>query len=189
MKRIGIFGGTFNPIHMAHLVMAQVAFEKLKLDRVVFVPSNLPPHKSRKDVIAARYRYQMVRLAISDNPAFDVSDIEIKRPGKSYSIDTVHKFQNIYSKNAKFFFIIGTDSLAALHQWKRIDELRKLTKFVVINRPGFKGKGKIRVQSIEMPGLDLSSSQIRLYIREGASIQYLVPAKVASYIKQHQLYK
>ncbi|MCD4781473.1 MAG: nicotinate-nucleotide adenylyltransferase [Candidatus Omnitrophica bacterium] len=190
MKRIGILGGTFNPLHIGHLAIAQVALEKKRLDSVVFVPSFWPPHKSTKNVISAKHRYSMVRLAIEDNPYFDICDYEIKRRKKSYSIDTVRFFEAQYPEGAKFFFIIGEDSLETLQQWRDIDEILKIVSFVVVNRPGMdKGQSKIKVSSVTMPGLDVSSSYIRKRTTSGNSIHYLVPPAVCEYIKKHHLYE
>ena len=189
MKKIGILGGTFNPVHNGHLVMAQTALEKLKLDKVIFVPSFLPPHKTARHVLGPRDRYQMVRLAIKGNPRFTVSDFEIKRPGKSYSIDTVKYLREQFSCETKLFFIIGGDSLRALPMWKDIDDLLLLTRFVVVNRPGFLEKSEIKVKSINMPGLDISSSYLRKRLASKRSIRYLVPEAVLRFIETNQFYQ
>jgi nicotinate-nucleotide adenylyltransferase len=190
VKRIGILGGTFNPIHIGHLAIAQVALEKKQLDKVVFVPSYWPPHKSTKNVISARHRYRMVQLAIEDNTDFAICDYEIKRRKKSYSIDTVRYFETQYPAGTKFYFIIGEDSLETLHQWRDIDDILKIVSFVVVNRPGKdKGQSKIKVTSITMPGLDVSSSFIRKRTTSGKSIHYFVPPAVCEYIKKHHLYE
>jgi len=136
MKRIGILGGTFNPIHIGHLAIAEWSYEKLKLDKVIFVPTYLPPHKSSRGVIDAKTRYKMVELAIKDNPHFEISDFEIKKGGKSYSIDTVRYFSEKFNKDTKLYFIIGEDCLSTLHKWKEIEKLVSLASFVVVNRPG-----------------------------------------------------
>ena len=190
MKYIGILGGTFNPIHIGHLAMAQTAFERLKLDSVIFVPSYLPPHKSSQNVIDAKHRYAMVKSAIKGNPSFTLSDFEIKRKSKSYSIDTLEHFHKVYPQGTKFYFIIGEDSLETLPKWKRIEDLLKLVSFVVVNRVGttFK-KSKLNVHSLIMPTLEISSSFIRKKISLGESIRYWVPEKVYQYIQNHKLYR
>jgi nicotinate-nucleotide adenylyltransferase len=189
MNRIGILGGTFNPIHIGHLAIAQTVLEKLKLDCVLFIPSNLPPHKASTDVISATKRLAMVRLAIRHYQKFKVSNFEVSRPGKSYSIDTVRHLSKHFTNKTKFFFIIGQDSLPTLHSWKEIDNLRKLVTFVVVNREGIKvKKGKMRVQSLTMPGLDVSSSFIRERILKKQTVRYLLPEAVEMYIQKHKLY-
>ncbi len=201
MKRIGILGGTFNPIHLGHLMMAEMAREKLKLDKVIFVPSCLPPHKSEVGVLPAQDRYKMVRLATQGNSAFSVSDFEIKKGGKSYSIETVTHFKNHFAKGTKFYFIIGQDSLATLHLWKRIDDLLKIVSFVVMNRPDASRHSsknsknrdtyllKRYVSLFSMPGVDISSSYIRQAFATGKSVKYLLPEKVIRYIEKRQLYR
>ncbi len=193
MKRIGISGGTFNPIHLGHLFMAQTALEKFDLEKIIFVPSFWPPHKSRQNVLDASKRLQMVRLAVKDNPSFEVSDVEIKRAGKSYTIDTLRYFYGQYPTGTKFFFILGYDSFAGLHRWHQINELLKITSFIVINRPGFKPANpripQKKVFSAMMPGLDVSSSYIRKCLRSQKTVKYLVPESVLEYIHKNNLYK
>lgn len=190
MKRIGILGGTFNPIHIGHLTIAQIVRERLKLDKVIFVPSCLPPHKSGKNVIGAKDRYHMVRLAVKGNPAFGVSDFEMKRGGKSYSIDTIGYFRGRYPRGTKFFFIVGSDLLPTLHTWKRVDEILKTASFVAVDRPGFKSqKTTIKVKSIAVGGLHTSSSYVRRRIMAGRTVKYLVPDNVLKYIDQKKLYR
>ena len=190
MKRIGILGGTFNPIHIGHLAIAQAAKEALNLDKVIFVPAHQSPHKNNDGLIAGEFRYDMVRLAVSGNTAFNVSDFEIKRPEKSYSILMLEHFKKLYPKGAKFFFIIGADMLGKLHTWHRINEILKLADFVAISRKGFeKARTKIRVKNISTLDLGLSSTYIRQQIKNGKSVQYLVPDKVINYIKTKHLYR
>ena len=189
MKRIGILGGTFNPIHIGHLTIAQMVHEQLKLDKVIFVPSNLPPHKTSKNVASPSDRHHMIRLAIKGNSRFEISDFEIKRKGKSYSIGTVNHFRERYQRGTKFFFIIGDDLLPTLHTWKCVDEILAIVSFVAVNRPGFKGKKpKIKVKSISVPGLQTSSSYVRQRITSGKTVKYLVPDNVFQYIEQRKLY-
>ena len=162
MKRIAILGGTFNPIHIGHLTAAQVAQEEMRLDQVVFVPSFLPPHKTENNLASAAHRLAMVRLAIRDNPKFSVSDCEIKKGGKSYSIDTVRFFRKKYPKSTTLFFIIGADELNALKGWKDINELVNLVSFIAVNRPGYKPAGHklIKHESIQMPAIDRKSTRL-----------------------------
>lgn len=193
MKRIGISGGTFNPIHLGHLFMAQTALEKFDLEKVIFVPSCWPPHKSRQNVLGASQRLKMVRLAVKDNPFFEASDVEIKRGGKSYTIDTLRYFRRQYPADTQFFFILGYDSFADLHRWHQINELLKITSFIVINRPGFKPVNpkipKSKVFWTTMPGLEISSSYLRRAIISGKTIKYLIPDPVLAYIKENNLYQ
>jgi nicotinate-nucleotide adenylyltransferase len=190
MKRIGIIGGTFNPIHIGHLTIAQMVSEQLQLDKVFFVPSNLPPHKSSKSVASAKDRCHMRHLAIKGNTRFEISDFEIKKKGKSFSIDTVNYFRDIHPRGTKLFFIIGSDLLATLHTWKRINEILKIVTFVAVNRPGYKErKSKIKVKSVTTAGLHTSSSYVRRRIISGKTVKYLVPDSVLTYIKQKKLYK
>ena len=189
MKRIGILGGTFNPIHIGHLTIAEMVHEQLKLDKIIFVPSNLPPHKNSKNVASAKDRYHMVCLGVRGNPRFEVSDYEIKKRGKSYSIETVSCFRDRYPAGTKLFFIIGSDLLPTLRTWKRINEILKIVSFVSVNRPGFKGKkSKVKLRSITVPGLQTSSSYVRKRITSGKTVKYLVPDNVLRYIEQKKLY-
>ena len=190
MNRIGLLGGTFNPIHIGHLTMAQIALERLRLKKVIFIPSNLPPHKIVKGLVPALHRYAMVRLAIQGYPHFEVSDVEVKRKGKSYSIDTIKYFHSILSARTKLYFIIGEDALARLHTWKEFKKIQKLVSFIVVNRPGYKHRAaKSKYHFVNMPEIDIASSFLRNRIAERKSIKYFVPERVYRYIKRHQLYQ
>ncbi len=189
-QRIGILGGTFDPIHIGHLVMAQAALEGMRLKEIIFVPSHLPPHKNSKDVTPAHDRLQMVTRAIKDNPSFKVSDFEVKKEGRSYSIDTVQHFKGLYHSQTKLFFIVGQDAFGGLGQWKDINGILKLVDFVVVNRPGCKERqGGIKHHSVLMPGIDISSSEVRQQAAQGNLISYLVPKSVAEYIEKRGLYQ
>lgn len=189
MKRIGILGGTFNPLHIGHLAIAEVAQEKMDLDRVIFVPTAQPPHKRILHLASAQHRLEMVRLSIQNNPKFEVSDYEVKKGGKSYTIDTVEYFREKFGHEAKLFFILGGDAAAQLHTWRQIDDLIQKISFVVVNRPGNDDCApEIPHHSISMPGLDIASSYIRKRIHQGKSIKYLVPEEVFRYIEKHEIY-
>ncbi|MBF0521488.1 MAG: nicotinate-nucleotide adenylyltransferase [Candidatus Omnitrophica bacterium] len=189
MKRIGILGGTFNPVHIGHLAIAEWACEQLKLDKVIFVPSHLPPHKTSRGVLDSKHRFEMVLQAVKDNPCFGVSDFEVNREGKSYSIDTVEHFRSIFPKDTKFYFIIGEDALTTLSDWKDIDRLTELVDFVAVNRPGTHHlKSKVPVKFIPMLGIDVSSSYVRKCLTSGKSAKYFLPENVIKYIKKHHLY-
>jgi nicotinate-nucleotide adenylyltransferase len=159
-------------LHIGHLAIAEEIRERMHLQKVIFVPSYMPPHKSEKKLAAADSRFKMVKEAIKDNPFFSVSDSEIKRRGKSYSIDTLRYFKKKYGKKTRLYFIIGSDSLPELKRWREIQNIFKLAGFVVVNRPGF----------------GVSSTQIRQRLAQGKSIQYLVPGAVAKIIRQQRLY-
>lgn len=136
MSSVGVLGGTFNPIHIGHLAIARQARESLVLDRVVFVPTGDPPHKPHQKLAAASDRYEMVRLAIASDPTFSVSDIEVRRPGKSYTIDTIRLLQKDYGPETRLFFLIGLDAFLEIQTWRDPETLLTLCTFVVISRPG-----------------------------------------------------
>jgi len=189
MRRIGILGGTFNPVHIGHLAIAQTVLDELGLNKVIFVPSNLPPHKRKKNVVSARDRYQMIRLAVKGNSCFDVSDFEIKRKGRSYSIYTVNYFLKQFSGKIKFFFIIGSDMVPGLTSWKQIEDLRKKVTFVAVNRKGFeKAKSRSKTRKIDTLDLGISSSYIRRCLKSGKTVKYLLPENVLNYIRKRTLY-
>ena len=187
--KIGILGGTFNPIHYGHLILGEQVLGQLKLDCVIYVPSFLPPHKSNKGVIAACHRLKMIQLACAHNRNFCVSDIEIKRKGKSYTVDTLRQIKRKYP-GAELYFLCGSDLVSELPMWKNLDEIFKLAKFVLAKRPGF-GKrltGKPFLK-IHVAQVDISSSLIRDLIEQRRSIRYLTPDAVVQYIEKHQLYR
>ncbi|WP_447977605.1 nicotinate-nucleotide adenylyltransferase [Candidatus Nitrospira bockiana] len=134
--RIGLFGGTFNPIHRCHLEAAGETRNRLRLDRVLFIPTGDPPHKPTASLVPASHRLQMVKLAIAGQPAFGVSEVEIRRPSKSYSIDTIHELQKELGPDAELFFIIGLDAFLDLPTWKQAPDLLRACHFVVLSRPG-----------------------------------------------------
>jgi nicotinate-nucleotide adenylyltransferase len=199
---IGLLGGSFDPIHLGHLVLAEGARETLGLERVVFVPNNIPPHKAGRQLAPAADRLRMVELAIAGNPAFEVSDIELRREGKSYSIDTVRQLLAEHPEGWDIHFLIGADSLHELPTWYRAAELADLCMFVVASRPGeslddlepLRGKlrddqiAAIAGRRIEIPLIGISSTEIRRRVREGLSIRYLVPDPVQRYIVEKGLY-
>ena len=135
--RLGLFGGSFNPIHNGHLSIARQTHDKLQLDHILFIPTGDPPHKQDGALAPAKDRYEMVRLAIADNPAFSLSDVEVTRTGKSYSIDTVRELQRQYGASTDLFFLIGLDAFLAFTSWREPQTLLKACRFVVISRPGY----------------------------------------------------
>ncbi len=192
--RIGILGGTFNPIHYGHLLVAAEVREKFDLEKVIFIPSAFPPHKNDPDIAPPSDRYQMTVLATQSNPFFSVSDLELQRSGKSYSVETVKELLNIYGKDTELYFITGADAILEIFTWKDREELLKLCQFIVATRPGFdtediEGTILKQIQLIEIPNLDISSTDIRQRIKERRNIKYLLPEKVEEYIYEHGLYR
>ncbi len=188
-KRIGILGGTFNPVHIGHLAIAQVAMEKCGLDKVLFIPCALPPHKAMTSLVSGEDRLKMVRRAVKGNARFQVLDYEVKKGGRSYSVDTLEYLKGIYPESTRLFFIVGEDEFPYLKTWKHVDRILELATFVVVSRPGTEKQSRIKHHRVIMPGIDVSSSYVRKRARAGKSIKYLVPEGVARYIKQRKLYQ
>jgi nicotinate-nucleotide adenylyltransferase len=198
--RLGLLGGTFDPIHVGHLLMAEMACDTLSLNRVLFVPAGDPPHKQELEKISAFHRRAMVELAIAGNPHFELSLVDLERPGPHYTTDTVRLIRAEYTlATDDCFFIIGGDSLVDLPTWHNPPELVTLCRLAVIHRPGFRpdlpgleaaipGIGA-RLDWVEMPLIGISSSQIRARVQAGQSIRYQVVDAVWNYIDQHQLYR
>lgn len=192
--KLGLFGGTFNPVHYGHLINAQTVKDSFSLGKILFIPSKYPVHKELEGDISSEDRFNMVSLAIEDNPYFDVSRLEIDREDDSYFIITVRQLPELYPGD-EFFLIIGLDAFNEVHKWKDYKEILEKVSVIVMRRPGF---GKIddtiinqarRVDFIDNPVIEISSSMIRENVRKGRSIKYLVPAKVEQYIKDKELYK
>jgi nicotinate-nucleotide adenylyltransferase len=184
----GILGGTFNPIHLGHLILAEEAREKLELDRIIFMPAYLPPHKDTSDVAKASDRYQMIKLAIKKNKHFSVSDLEIKRDGRSYTIDTIREFRHKFPED-EIYFITGSDLLKYLDEWKDLPEIIKMVKFVVATRPAYPlEKIPAYIRTVAIRAVDISAFEIRSCIKEGRSFRYLVPEAVYDYIVKRKLY-
>lgn len=212
--KIGLFGGTFDPIHWGHLRSAEEVSEAFDLDRVYFIPAALPPHKRGQTTTAARDRLRMVRLAVAKNPKFSVSTAEISRPGVSYSIDTIREFAATLNKDDVLYFIIGLDAFREIRTWKDFAAIFPLCNFIVTSRPGSKEKDPLkgtgvavkklfcydfkqknyrhrsgtRVYFDELTDIAISASEIRALVKEGKSIRYLVPSEVENYIKRRALY-
>jgi nicotinate-nucleotide adenylyltransferase len=206
MKSVAIFGGTFNPIHFGHLSIAEEIRTKFNLDKIIFVPTNQPPHKDPSDLVSPRQRWLMTHLATVSNPCFEVSTFEIDNGGKSYSIDTIKHFHKHFGDKVKLHFIIGADMLVEIASWKNIGEILKLCRFIVVSRPGYDVQkifdqyflasknmtiaseliGNILVEDVAM--FDVSSTTIRQKIKEWKSIKYLVPEPVEQFIHNQQLY-
>ncbi len=199
-KRIGLFGGTFDPIHYGHLVLAECARYECQLDRVIFIPSARPPHKAGIQVLSENHRYEMVKMAIEDNPFFEVSRIEIDRPGYSYAVDTLRHFRSEYGES-EIYFITGLDALLDLKSWKDVEKVVELCSFITAVRPGFELKEDDErlkglperfwetLRVIEVPGLHISSTDLRYRIAVGKPVKYLLPPAVEKYIKEHGFYR
>ncbi len=192
--KLAIMGGTFNPPHIGHLICAEEVYDHFRFDKVVFVPNAQPPHKHGNEVADAQHRYMMTVLATKNNPHFEVSRIELDRPGRSYSIETVREFKRIYGYDTEVYWIVGADAILEMPTWKDVGELLCICKFIAINRPGYdmsQADQRImgKVQIFEVTNIDISSSQIRRRIRQGMSIKYLVPQEVEDYISKNGLYR
>ena len=212
-RRVGLFGGTFNPIHLGHLRGAEEIREAFGLEEAVFIPAALPPHKVTEKIIEADHRLEMVKLATQKNPHFSTSDVELKRSGKSYSIDTIRYFREKYPISLSF--ILGRDAFVEIETWKQFQDLFSLCNFIVMTRPGsskssspsFLPRSLIPAFRYdqeagawihfsgcmlffkEIKFLDISSTKVRELIEKGESVRYLVPPDVEDYIREHGLYR
>ncbi|BBB89736.1 MAG TPA: nicotinate-nucleotide adenylyltransferase [Methylomusa anaerophila] len=197
--KIGIMGGTFDPIHIGHLVTAEAVRMEYDLSKVLFIPAGNPPHKQGSRVTPAVHRYTMTVMATYSNPYYYVSAIELERSGPSYTIDTIRELINRYGVQAEFYFITGADAIRDLSTWKDIDQLLDLCYFVAATRPGsisyidqvikqFGVKGRQRIQRLATPELEISSTDIRERVKRGLSIKYIVPESVECYILKEGLY-
>ena len=201
MKRIGIMGGTFNPVHKGHLALAQKAMDEFVLDQVIFVPAGTPPHKDAGEIIDKEHRFKMVRAAIRGQKNFTVSRMEMDREGVSYAVDTFNQLKQEYGSEAKLFYIMGLDSINEILEWKKPLELFGLCEFIVGTRPGtrirtFKRLVKFpplqkEVDKIHLMELqeNISSSDIRQRVRCGQSVRELLPKSIESYIKKNGIYR
>jgi nicotinate-nucleotide adenylyltransferase len=198
--KIGICGGTFDPIHIGHLAIAELVRCEFNLDKVLFVPSGMPPHKDLRIVTDPIHRLNMVKCAVSTNEYFEVSDIEVERDGYTYAVDTLNELHKMYPKETTFYYIIGADVVMDLMTWKSVEEVFVLTKFIAVMRTGFldedinerieslKLKFDIDITSFEAPLIEVSSTFIRDRIRKNQSVKYLVNECVEEYINKHNLY-
>jgi nicotinate-nucleotide adenylyltransferase len=195
--RIGVLGGTFNPVHLAHLVLAEVAREELRLDRVVFVPAGQPWRKSGREIASRSDRLEMLHLATADNPAFEVSSLEIDREGPSYTEVTLKALQG-ENPGAELFFILGRDALTDFPHWHDPQRIAELATLAVAERDdtALGGEGEadlsgfhVRLCHLHMPRVGITATAIRENVREGRSIRYLVPDAVAAYIAERGLYR
>jgi nicotinate-nucleotide adenylyltransferase len=191
--RIGIMGGTFDPIHHGHLVAASEAAHVFALDEVIFVPTGMPYQKTGRNVSAGEDRYLMTVIATASNPRFSVSRVDIDRPGDTYTIDTLRDLRAERGPDAELFFITGADALTEILTWRDSDELFKLAHFVGCTRPGHQlsldGLPRENVSLIEIPALAISSTECRARVRSGDPIWYLVPEGIVQYISKRKLYR
>lgn len=198
-RKVGIMGGTFDPIHNGHLILAEHSRIQFDLEKVIFIPTGKPPHKVEKGISLINHRYDMTLLAICTNKYFDLSLIEIQREGTTYTIDTIKQLKT-ENKDTDYYFILGADSLFNISSWKGYEELLNICNFIVAKRPSTdnnKLKAKIEelnkihkdpIYILETPLIDISSSSIRERVRSKLSIKYLVPDVVELYIKKNRLY-
>ncbi|WP_274307532.1 nicotinate-nucleotide adenylyltransferase [Solibacillus daqui] len=187
MKKVGLFGGTFNPPHIGHLIMANEVYAALGLSEVRFMPNAKAPHKDVSKSATNEQRLKMVELAIEDVPYFNVETFELERGGVSYTYDTM-KVLHEREPDVEFYFIIGGDMIDSLHTWYHIDELIKLVNFVGVKRPGSEAKTDYNVRMVEAPEINLSSTFIRNRLQQQGSLQYLLPEAVECYIRKEGLY-
>lgn len=200
-KRVGIMGGTFNPIHIGHLVTAEEAVNQFDLDEVIFMPTSQPPHKENAQLLPDEERYLMTVIATASNPKFTVSKLEIEREGHSYTIDTIKTLHSLFGKNTLIYFITGADAVLEILSWKEPELLSAYCSFIAATRPGYNLKKfhetlKSEVQNnlpkihlMEIPALAISSTDIRARIRTNMPITYLTPQPVVSYIYKNGFYK
>lgn len=198
-RRIGIMGGTFNPVHNGHIYMAQKAYEEFALDNVLFIPAGKPPHKGGEGMADKEHRFTMLELAIQDYPYFGTSRVELNRPGNTYTVDTLHLLHRSI-ENACFYFIIGADTLFELNTWKNFNEVITLTEFICFLRPGARNEAVIQyIQAIfdtykkeilvsSHEGINVSSRVIRERLTQCKSINGLVDEKVEKYIYENGVY-
>lgn len=196
LGRIGVLGGTFDPIHYGHLAAAEEARAKLSLREVVFVVAGIPPHKLGEEITPAEHRYAMVELAIASNSHFSASRIDIDRPGPSYTVDTIQLLRQRWVE--EIYFIMGMDSLMEIDTWHQPQRLIQLCRLVAVERPGFVPDLErleaavpgitARTEIIDMPQMEISSTDLQWRVRKGLPVKYQLPAEVEQYIYKHRLY-
>lgn len=197
---IGLMGGTFNPIHYGHLIMCEGIREEFSMEKVIFIPAKIPPHKANTKITEAYDRLKMVRLAIADNPFFEASDLEMKRDGASYTVDTLKSFKELYGSQKDLGLIVGADSLVQIETWKNFNEIFKLALIIVASRPDTHENSLdntiiklscqfgAKIHKYSGKAMNYSSTDIRNRVAEGLSIKYHVPPAVEAYIQRNRLY-
>ncbi|WP_370919344.1 nicotinate-nucleotide adenylyltransferase [Brevibacterium sp. HMSC08F02] len=192
-RRVGVMGGTFDPIHNGHLVAASEVAARFGLDEVIFVPTGRPWQKTGKNVSDAEHRYLMTVIATASNPRFTVSPVDVDRPGNTYTIDTLRDLAEKLGEGTEMFFITGADALAQILSWKEVDELFELAHFVGVSRPGHElsseGLPQDGVSLLQIPALAISSTDCRDRVLDDLPVWYLVPDGVVQYIAKHNLYR
>ena len=193
-RRIGLFGGSFNPVHHGHLSLAESARQLLHLDEIVFIPTHQNPFKSREDLIPSRDRLAMLRLAIADNPHFSVNPLEIERAGTSYTVDTLRALREEYGPDADFCFLMGADNLKDFPRWREPDTIVEMVRLGIFARPGYRlpelpAAYAGRIEVIPTILIDLSATALRGFLRKGLSPRYLIPDSVLSFIEEKGLYR
>ncbi|MGF1579925.1 MAG: nicotinate-nucleotide adenylyltransferase [Gemmataceae bacterium] len=200
--RLGIFGGTFDPVHFGHLILAEQCREQAKLDSVFFVPAARPPHKLEDELTSFDKRVEMLTLAISGNPYFRIDESENTRSGPSYTVDTIKHFRTTYSDD-ELFLLVGADSFVDLPSWYKPEEILEMVEIVVANRPGWEilsrdqivsklalsEDSRLRSRVITMPDIHIASRDIRQRIAEGRTVRYIIPRAVEAYIEDKRLYR
>lgn len=194
---IGLLGGTFDPIHIGHLILAEQAWQRFGLDVVLFVPAGQPPHKVGRTISRGEDRLEMVKLAVNDNEHFEYSTVELDREGPSYTIDTIRELRRLLGETTRVYLLIGSDEARDLTSWRDPYEIQRLATIVVAERPGCTFENVLRklpedlansLVKLDMPRVDVSSTEIRRRVRESISIRYLVPRAVEEYIIDRGLY-
>ncbi|MBR0619794.1 nicotinate-nucleotide adenylyltransferase [Bacillus pumilus] len=188
MKKIGLFGGTFDPPHNGHLLMANEVRFQVGLDEMWFIPNHKPPHKTDRKRADSRHRVKMVEAAIQSNPHFRLELIEMEREGPSYTVDTVELLKKRHPED-EFFFMIGADMVEYLPKWHRIADLLQMITFIGMKRPGYAGSTAYPLLFADVPAFDVSSTLIRQRIKQEKPVDYLIPKAVERYIKEHHLYE
>ncbi|MCP4584028.1 MAG: nicotinate-nucleotide adenylyltransferase [candidate division Zixibacteria bacterium] len=190
MSKLGILGGTFDPPHIGHLILAQAALENLKLDKIIFIPAANQPQKQLQQVSSVAIRLKMLKLALGNEEQFEISEIEISRDGLSYTCDTVDELKDMYPK-AALYLIIGGDNISEIETWKKPEDIFTKANVAAALRPEFKSIGTYmnKIKIIDMPQVDISSTLIRKNVKDGKSIKYLVPERVENYISANGLYR
>jgi nicotinate-nucleotide adenylyltransferase len=192
--KLCLFGGTFDPPHVGHLIIGEFAYENLNVEKVLFIPAYIPPHKTSQDFSSPDIRFKMLELSIQGNPHFQISRIELDRTGISYSIDTIREIRNEFNlEQNDLFFLIGSDSLIEFHTWKNPEEIVSLTQVVVASRPFFdkkmvKNSFLDKINFLNAPYIDISSSMVRERVRKKKSIRYIVTKEVNEFIIKNKLY-
>ncbi len=190
--KLGVFGGTFDPVHTGHLILAQECWHQLSLDRVMFVPAHISPFKKGCDTAGAADRLNMLRLAIGSDSRFGISTLELDKGGVSYTIDTVKFFAEKYGAGTELFFLAGADAAEGAPEWKDIEGILDIACFVTVTRPGYQASslnGRENVRSVKMPLVDISSEMVRGRVKNRQPIDYIVPRVVVEYIRNKGLYR